>query len=293
MKTISAGDLEIAYHDYGPSDGAPVILLHGFPYDARSYDDVAYHLARKNVRCFVPYLRGYGPTRFLDSNIMRSGQQAALAHDLLAFMDALSVPQAVVGGYDWGGRAACIIAALWPDRVHGLVSCGQGYNIQDISNAWKPAPAAEEARYWYMYYFNTRRGAAGLKQNRKELCQYIWRLWSPTWDFDQRTFEETANSFDNPDFVDIVIHSYRHRFGDVHGDPKFEKIEAKLAEQPSIWVPTVVMQGADDGVDPPSATDLDRQHFLGDYRRVVTKGTGHNFPQEAPVAFADAVLSLL
>ena len=293
MKTISAGDLEIAYHEYGPADGSPVILLHGFPYDARSYDEVAAYLAEKNVRCLVPYLRGYGPTKFLNADTMRSGQQAALANDLLAFMDALSIPQAVVGGYDWGGRAACIVAALWPDRVVGLVSCGQGYNIQDISNAWKPAPAVEEARYWYMYYFNTRRGEAGLKQNRKELCHHIWRLWSPTWNVDQATFDETARSFENPDFVDIVIHSYRHRFGDVDGDPKLDEIEARLANLPEISVPTVVLQGADDGVDPPPTEDLDRSHFTGDYRRVITRGIGHNFPQEAPTTFADAVLSLL
>ncbi|WP_114285151.1 alpha/beta fold hydrolase [Candidatus Halocynthiibacter alkanivorans] len=293
MKTISAGVLEIAYHEYGPPDGSPVILLHGFPYDARSYDDVAGCLAGKNVRCLVPYLRGYGPTRFLNSDTMRSGQQAALASDLLAFMDALSIPQAVLGGYDWGGRAACIVAALWPDRVVGLVSCGKGYNIQDISNAWKPAPAAVEARYWYMYYFNTRRGAEGLKQNRKELCRHIWGLWSPTWNVDQATYDETARSFENPDFADIVIHSYRHRFGDVDGDPQLVELEARLAKQPDISVPTVVLQGADDGVDPPPIEDLDRPHFSGDYRRVITEGIGHNFPQEAPRAFADAVLSLL
>ena len=158
MKTIRAGDLEVAYYDCGPSDGAPVILLHGFPYDTRSYDEVVESLVKVGVRCLVPYLRGYGPTRFLNSDTKRSGQQAALAYDLLAFMDALSIPKAVLGGYDWGGRAACIVAALWPDRVKGLVSCAKGYNIQDISNAWQPASALEEARYWYMYYFNTRRG---------------------------------------------------------------------------------------------------------------------------------------
>jgi len=293
MKTINAGDLEIAYHEYGPSDGSPAILLHGFPYDARSYDEVADYLAQKNVRCLIPYLRGYGPTKFLNDDIVRSGQQAALAYDLLAFMDALSIPKAVLGGYDWGGRAACIVAALWPDRVSGLVSCGQGYNIQDISNACAPAPAVEEARYWYIYYFNTRRGEAGLNQNRKEFCHHIWRLWSPTWNFDQLTFDETARSFENPDFVDIVIHSYRHRLGAVDGDPRLDEIEAKLADQPDITVPTIVMQGADDGVDPPTAEDFDRTKFLGEYRRVVTRGAGHNFPQEAPSVFAEAVFSLL
>jgi len=293
MKSICAGGLEIAYHEYGPSDGPPVILLHGFPYDARSYDEAADNLARKNVRCLVPYLRGFGPTKFLNKDALRSGQQAAIAYDLLAFMDALSISKAVLGGYDWGGRAACIVAALWPNRVRGLVSCGQGYNIQDIANAWKPMTATEEARYWYMYYFNTRRGEAGLRQNRKELCHHIWKLWSPSWNFDQSIFDETVRSFENSDFVDIVIHSYRHRFGDFDGDPRFDEIEAKLADQPDISVPTVVMQGADDGVDPPSVEDFDRAHFTGDYKRVITEGTGHNFPQEAPAAFTDAVFSLL
>lgn len=293
MKSICAGDLEIAYHEYGPSSGTPAILLHGFPYDTKSYDEVADSLVRENVRCLIPYLRGYGPTKFLNDDVFRSGQQAAIAYDLLGFMNALAISKAVLGGYDWGGRAACIVAALWPDRVSGLVSCGKGYNIQDISNAWKPASAAEEARYWYMYYFNTRRGETGLRQNRRELCQHIWELWSPSWNFDQSTFDETARSFENPDFVDIVIHSYRHRFGDIDGDSKFDEIEAKLASQPDISVPTIVMQGADDGVDPPSIDDIDRAHFLGDYKRIIINGTGHNFPQEAPTAFADAVLSLL
>jgi pimeloyl-ACP methyl ester carboxylesterase len=293
MKTIRAGDLEVAYYDCGPSDGAPVILLHGFPYDTRSYDEVVESLVKVGVRCLVPYLRGYGPTRFLNSDTKRSGQQAALAYDLLAFMDALSIPKAVLGGYDWGGRAACIVAALWPDRVKGLVSCAKGYNIQDISNAWQPASALEEARYWYMYYFNTRRGEAGLYQNRKELCRHIWTLWSPTWGFNEATFDKTATSFDNPDFVDIVIHSYRHRFGDVEGDPKFDEIEARIAKQPNIAIPTIVMQGWDDGVDPPSKEDFDGPHFTGHYSRKIAEGVGHNFPQEAPIAFTDAVVSLL
>ncbi len=208
-------------------------------------------------------------------------------------MDALSISKAVLGGYDWGGRAACIVATLWPDRVKGLVSCGKGYNIQNIPNAWMPAPADEEMRYWYMYYFHTRRGEAGLTQNRKELCRHIWEIWSPTWGFDEATYNETAKSFANPDFVDIVIHSYRHRFGGLDGDPKLDEIENKLAEQPHISVPTVVLQGGDDGVDPPSVEDFDRSYFTGKYKRIVTKGVGHNYPQEAPRVFADAVLSLL
>ncbi len=293
LKTIQTADLEIAYYAHGPANGPPVILLHGFPYDPRAYDEVARLLSAKGLRCLVPYLRGYGPTRFLDDQTMRSGQQAALGSDLLAFMDALEIPTAVLGGFDWGGRAACIAAALWPERVSGLVSCGQGYNIQNIASAWRPAPAEEEERYWYQYYFHTKRGEVGLTEQRKELCQHIWKIWSPTWAFDQATYDASAPSFNNPDFVKIVIHSYTHRFGGVAGDPRFDEIEAQLAARPDIPVPTVVLQGRDDGVDPPSEADHDKTHFTGPYRRQVVNGVGHNLPQEAPVAFAEAVLSLV
>lgn len=292
MKTIIAGDLNIAFEEAGPVHGTPVILLHGFPYDIHSYDVVAERLAEQNVRCFIPYLRGYGPTRFIKDETPRSGQQAAIAADLLAFMDALSIPKAVLGGYDWGGRAACIVAALWPERVTGLVSCGQGYNIQDIANAWQPADAETEARFWYQYYFNTRRGEVGLQQNRNALCRHIWDLWSPSWNFDEAIYQTTAVSFENPDFVETVIHSYRHRFGEVAGDPQYDAIENQLATLPAISVPTVVMQGRDDGVDPPPSEDLARRHFSKDYQRIVADGVGHNFPQESPALFAEAILSL-
>jgi len=292
MKAVIAGCLEIHYHEFGPEGGDPVILLHGFPYDAHAYDVVAANLAGQGFRCFVPYLRGYGPTRFLSSDTMRSGQQAALGADLLAFMDALAIRSALLGGYDWGGRAACIVAALWPERVRGLVSCGQGYNIQNIANAWQPAPAVEEARYWYMYYFHTERGRAGLTQNRYDVCRHIWSLWSPSWRFDDDTWSATAPSFDNPDFVEIVLHSYRHRFGAIPGDPKYDGIEESLAAQPSIGVPCVVLQGRDDGVDPPAEEDFDRAHYTGPYERRIIDGTGHNLPQEAPEAFAGAMLTL-
>ncbi len=292
MKSIRAGVLEIAYFESGPEGGQPVILLHGFPYDARAYDAVSSRLATQGFRCLVPFLRGYGPTRFLSPDTMRSGQQGALAADLVAFMDALSIDQALLGGYDWGGRAACIVAALWPERAKGLVSCGQGYNIQDIANAWRPAPPEEEARYWYMYYFNTERGRAGLTENRCDLCRHIWSLWSPSWKFDDATYDATAASFNNPDFVEIVLHSYRHRFGGIPGDPTLDMIEARLAEQPDIKVPCVVLQGQDDGVDPPAAEDFDRPHFKGPYERKIIAGTGHNLPQEAPEGFASAILSL-
>jgi pimeloyl-ACP methyl ester carboxylesterase len=292
MKSISAGVLNIAYFERGPEEGHPVILLHGFPYDARAYDAVSARLASQGFRCLVPFLRDYGPTRFLSLDTMRSGQQAALASDLLAFMDALSIGRALLGGYDWGGRAACILAALWPARVEGLVSCGQGYNIQDIANAWRPAAPEEEVRYWYMYYFNTERGRAGLTMNRLELGRHIWSLWSPTWDFDDATYAKTAASFDNPDFVEITVHSYRHRFGGIPGDPALSEIEEQLAMRPDIRVPCIVLEGKDDGVDPPAAEDFDRSHFKGRYERKIIAGAGHNLPQEAPDAFAAAILFL-
>lgn len=293
MQSITAGDLEIAYLDTGPKHGTPVILLHGFPYDVHAYDEVTALLARDNLRCLVPYLRGYGPTRFLSDQTIRSGQQAALGHDLRAFMDALEIPSAMLGGYDWGGRAACIMAALWPERVQGLVSCGAGYNIQDIANAGRPAPPEQEVRFWYQYYFHTERGVNGLAENRSDLCRHIWELWSPSWGFTPETYAASAPSFDNPDFVEIVIHSYRHRFGGIPGDPRFDGIEAELAKQPKITVPSVVLQGRDDGVDPPAREDHDAPHFTGPYERIVTDGVGHNFPQEAPEVFAKAIRSLL
>lgn len=270
-----------------------MILLHGFPYDVRAFDSVSASLVERGHRCIVPYLRGYGPTQFRSSDTMRSGQQAAIGVDLLELMNALSIKTAFLGGYDWGGRAACIVSALWPERVLGLVSCGQGYNIQDIANAGKPAPAVEEARYWYMYYFHTKRGRAGLTENRRDICRHIWSLWSPSWKFDDATWEASASSFDNPDFVDIVLHSYRHRFGGVQGDPHYDDIEAQLAEQPKITVPSIVLQGRDDGVDPPVESDFDRPNFTGFYDRRIIDGTGHNLPQEAPEAFTSAMFDLI
>lgn len=293
MKTIAAGVLNVAYTETGPSDGPPVILLHGFPYDMHAYDDVATRLAAAGRRCLVPSLRGYGDTRFLMPETPRSGQQAGLGADLLAFMDALAIPAATLAGFDWGGRAACIVAALWPQRAQGLVSCGTGYNIQDIPNAGNPATPEDEYRYWYQYYFHSERGRAGLAANRRDLCRLLWRLWSPLWAFDEATFARTAASFDNPDFVDIVIHSYRHRFGGVWGDPALDAIESRLAAQPDIVVPSMVLQGDHDGVEGPlSAADGDARHFKGFYQRRIMTGIGHNVPQEAPAAFAEAILAL-
>ncbi|MBL6615819.1 MAG: alpha/beta fold hydrolase, partial [Reyranella sp.] len=220
--------LDIAFEEHGPAGGPPVILLHGFPYDVRAYDEVAPPLAADGCRVLVPYLRGYGPTRFLTASTLRSGQQAALGHDLLQFMEKLGIRRAALAGYDWGGRAACIVAALKPERVRCLVSC-TGYNIQNIAASGEPAAAAQEHRFWYQYYFHTERGRTGLSKNRRDICRLLWKLWSPEWSFDDATFETTAASFDNPDFVEVVIQSYRHRYGYAEGDPALNGIEADLA----------------------------------------------------------------
>ncbi|WP_397453315.1 alpha/beta fold hydrolase [Pseudomonas sp. NA-150] len=292
MKSITAGVLDIAYLEVGPAGGAPVVLLHGFPYDVQAYDTVAARLASAGRRCLIPYLRGYGATRFLAPQTLRSGEQAALGADLLAFLDALNIERAVLAGYDWGGRAACIVAALWPERVTGLVSCGIGYNIQNIANAGTPAVPETEHRLWYQYYLHGQRGHAGLTANRESFCRLLWQMWSPTWTFDEPTFDQTATSFANSDFVDVVTHSYRHRFALVDGDPAYQHIENRLAAKPLISVPTVVLEGADDGVNPPKSVDVGARQFTGPYRRQIVSGIGHNFPQESPDIFAEAVLSL-
>jgi pimeloyl-ACP methyl ester carboxylesterase len=291
LKTVVAGALRIAYEEHGPAAGTPVVLLHGFPYDVRAYDGVAPPLAEKGYRAIVPYLRGYGPTRFLSDDAMRSGQQAALAHDLLALMDALAIPRAVLAGYDWGGRAACIVAALWPQRALGLVT-GNGYNVHDIPRSVQPAAPEDEHRMWYQYYFHGERGRAGLAKNRRELCRLLWRLWSPNWNFDDATYERTAASFDNPDFVDVVVHSYRHRFGLVPGDPALEGIEQRLISQPQIAVPTIALDGEGDGVVRAGGARGHARHFSGNYERRAIPLVGHNLPQEAPGEFAQAVLDV-
>jgi pimeloyl-ACP methyl ester carboxylesterase len=292
FKTIGAGVLEVAYLEAGDVGGAPVFLLHGFPYDVHAYDEVRPLLAQAGCRVFTPYLRGYGPTRFRSASTPRSGEQAVLAHDLLALMDALEVKRAVLAGYDWGGRAACIVAALWPQRAMGLVT-GAGYNVHDIPNSHKPAAPEDEHRYWYQYYFHGERGRAGLAQNRYALGKLLWRLWSPNWQFDETTYARTAASFDNPDFVEVVIHSYRHRYGLVPGDPAVQDTERRLEAQPKIGVPTICMDGGADGVRAPEGSAGHERHFSGRYERRVVPRVGHNIPQEAPREFARAVLDLL
>jgi pimeloyl-ACP methyl ester carboxylesterase len=284
--------LKIAYEQHGPATGEAVILLHGFPYSPRAYDEIAPVLAAKGYRVIVPYLRGYGPTRFNSAETLRSGQQAALAQDLLDLMDALNIRQAALCGYDWGGRAACIVAALWPERVRCLVT-GDGYNLQDIPRSTRPRDPETEHRLWYQYYFHTPRGVEGLTENRRALCQLLWTLWSPTWAEGPERYPLSASAFDNPDFVDVVIHSYRHRFMYVEGDPALESIEEALTRQPPINVPTISLCGADDGVGPAAEIDDDIDHFTGHYERRMLAGVGHNIPEEAPEATIRALLDLL
>ena len=290
MPSVCTPTLEIHYEASGPADGPAVVLMHGFPDDVRTWDGVVPALERAGCRVLVPYLRGYGPTRFLDAATPRSGEQAALGSDLLAFLDAAGIGRASLAGYDWGGRACCVVSALWPERVRCLVT-GNGYNIQNIAMALRPASAEAEFRYWYMWYFHTERGRAGLETNRRDICRKLWRLWSPNWQFDNATFEATAASWDNPDFVDVVIQSYRHRHQAAPGDPALAAVEARLAAQPAITVPAVALDGDSDGVDPPRPADRDAAKFTGRYARRLVKA-GHFLPREAPEAFVAALLEM-
>jgi pimeloyl-ACP methyl ester carboxylesterase len=260
---------------------------HGFPYDPHAYGAASVLLAEVGARVIVPFLRGYGPNRFLSAETPRSGEQAALGADLLALMDALGIERAVLGGYDWGGRAACVVAALWPERAAALVS-GNSYNIQNIARVTEPAAPETEAAFWYQYYFHSERGRQGLERDRRGIARLLWRMWSPKWRFEEVTFARSAAAFDNPDFVDVVIHSYRHRFGLVPGDPAYAAIVARLAAQPPITVPTITIDGDTDGVNPGTAHHAAK--FTGPYEYRVFHDAGHNLPQERPEAWAQAVL---
>jgi pimeloyl-ACP methyl ester carboxylesterase len=292
LRHVDAGVLDIAYYQAGPADGPAVLLLHGFPYDIHSYVDVAPDLAAQGCRTIVPYLRGYGPTRFRDAATPRSGEQAALGADLMALMDALHIQRAVFAGYDWGGRAACVGAALWPERCAGLVSLNS-YNIQDIARAMVPASAEREVAFWYQYYFQLERGRAGLAANRREIAKILWQQWSPTWAFDEATFERSAAAFDNPDYVDVVIHSYRHRYGLAEGDPQYAGLQQRLAAQPAISAPAITLDGAGDGVFPANDGSATAAKFTGPRSHRVIPRAGHNLPQEEPEAFAAAVMELV
>jgi pimeloyl-ACP methyl ester carboxylesterase len=289
---VTAGVLDVALFEAGPAEGTPVFLMHGFPYDIHTYAEVVPSLVAKGCKVYVPYLRGFGPTKFISDTTPRSGEQAALGADLLALMDALNVKQATLAGYDWGGRAACVVAALWPERCTGLVSFNS-YNIQNIAKAMVPDTAANEHSLWYQYYFHSERGRAGLAKDRRGVCRLLWQLWSPTWKFDEATFERSAKAFDNTDFVDVVIQSYRHRFALAEGDPAYLDIERRLAAQPVIAVPTITFDGADDGVRPPALATQHGHLFSGPRSHRLVPGVGHNMPQEVPEIFANAVLELI
>ena len=288
---IRAGVLEVAYDRVGDPSGRSVVLMHGFPYDPRSYDDVARLLAQSGYDVVVPYLRGFGPTRFVDAGTMRSGEQAAIGHDLRELILALELNDPIVAGYDWGGRAACVVAALWPELVSGLVSVS-GYLVQDIEAAVStPVLPHLEKRYWYQYYLHSERGRAGLAAYRAEIAQTLWTDWSPTWRFGDSEFAATAPSFDNPDFVDVSVHSYRHRYGIEAGDAAYAETQELLTRQPAITVPTVVIDPTEDTVASLYGRTDHTAHFtdLIDVRQVEC---GHNPPQELPGQFADAVMTL-
>lgn len=289
-RRVRAGVLDVAYLEAGPVDGWPVVLVHGFPYDALCYVEAAEILARQGARVVMPWMRGYGETRFLSGETPRSGQQGAFGADLLALLDALGLDRAMVGGFDWGGRAACVVAALWPERVDALISVA-GYNILDPARAGRPLDPDIERRLWYVWYLHSERGRAGLAEHREDFCRLLWRLWSPGWAFSEDMFARSAAAFANPDFVEVVTHSYRHRHGLVGGDPAYAGIEARLAALPPIAVPTMIIESGDDGLVPPAYFADSSKHFSGIWRRRVFVEAGHNPPQEDPRAFADAVLA--
>jgi pimeloyl-ACP methyl ester carboxylesterase len=290
--TVRTPILEIGYDAYGAATGFPIVLLHGFPDDVHAWDAVAPPLAAAGYRVLVPYLRGYGPTRFLSDTAPRMAQQAAIAQDLMDFMDALGLTQMALSGYDWGGRAACLTAILAPERVRALVTIG-GYNVQNTLAAPHAEPAVDARAHWYQWYFNTEQGRVGLEQNRHAICRLLWEEWSPTWQFDDATYNLTAPAFDNADFVPIVIHSYRHRHGNAPGDPRFDAIERHLATRPPITVPTIVLHGADDMVSPPRRSESHMALFPAGTPRHVIAGAGHFMPREKPAAVVDALLTLL
>jgi pimeloyl-ACP methyl ester carboxylesterase len=289
LKHVKAGLLDVAYAEVGPADGPVVILLHGWPYDIHSYTDVAPALAKQGYRVLIPYARGYGDTRFLSAKTVRNGQPAALASDLIDFMDALHIKQAVLGGYDWGARTADIVAALWPERVKALVAVS-GYLIGNQDAGKAPLPPAAELQWWYQFYFATERGRLGYEKNTHDFAKLIWKLASPQWNFDDATYNRSAAALQNPDHVAVSIFNYRWRLGLVKGEAKYDALEKKLATSPSISVPTITMEGDANGAPHPPA-EAYAKRFTGKYEyRLISGGVGHNLPQEAPQAFAQAVI---
>ncbi len=291
VEQVDAGALSVGYVEAGPPDGPVALLLHGWPYDIHAFADVVPRLADAGYRVLVPHLRGYGTTRFLDDAAVRNGEQAALGVDAIAFLDAVGATTAVVAGFDWGARTACILAALWPERCDGLVSVS-GYLIGSQAAGRKPLPPAAEQSWWYQYYFATERGREGYEQNRREFARLIWRTASPTWAFDDATFERSAASLDSPDHVAITIHNYRWRLGVAEGEAQYEDLERRLATAPTIGVPTITLEGDANGAPHPEPAQYTGK-FTGPYtHRTIEGGIGHNLPQEAPEAFADAVLAV-
>ena len=288
VRHVLTETLDVAYVEDGPPDGAPVVLLHGFPYDIHSYVDVAPLLAAAGFRVVVPFLRGHGSTLFRDPDRPRSGQQAALGVDVIELLDALGIPRAIFAGYDWGGRAACVAAALWPQRCEGLVSVN-GYLIQDIARAMAPLSPELEAGFWYFFYFLTDRGRAGLTAYRREIAQVIWRRNSPAWQFQDAVLRRATAAFDNPDYVDVVLHSYRHRLGQAPGDPCYDEVERRLATLPTITVPTVTLDGQADGNFPATDGAAAATHLSGPHHHRQVPAAGHNLPQEAPGEFVAAI----
>jgi pimeloyl-ACP methyl ester carboxylesterase len=291
LKQMEAGLLNVGYAEAGPANGLAVILLHGWPYDIHSFVDVAPPLASAGYRVIVPYLRGYGTTRFLSSDTLRNGQPSVVALDIIALMDALKIQKATIGGFDWGGRTADIIAALWPERCNALVSVS-GYLLASQESQKMPLPPKAELQWWYQYYFATERGRAGYDKYRHDFSKLIWQIASPKWDFDDATFDRSAASFDNPDHVAIVIHNYRFRLDLAEGEPKYDSLEKRLAKAPDITVPTITLEGDANGAphaDPSSYA----KKFSGKYaHRTIKGGIGHNLPQEAPQAFAEAIVDV-
>jgi pimeloyl-ACP methyl ester carboxylesterase len=291
LKQINAGLLNVGYVDVGPADGKPVILLHGWPYDIYAFVDVAPLLASAGFRVIVPYLRGYGTTTFLSDTTVRNGQPSAVATDIIALMDALKIEKATLAGFDWGARTADIMAALWPERCTALVSVS-GYLIGSQEAGKMPLPPSAELQWWYQFYFATERGRAGYEKYRREFSKLIWQLASPKWNFDDATFERSAKAFDNPDHVPVVIHNYRWRLGLAQGEARYDDLEARLAKGPVIGVPTITMEGDANGAPHPEPAAYAKM-FSGKYsHRTITGGIGHNLPQEAPQAFADAVIDV-
>ena len=291
LRQIEAGVLSVGYAEVGPHDGPVVILLHGWPYDIHSYVDVAPHLAAAGYRVIVPHTRGHGTTRFLSDKTFRNGQQSAVALDTIALMDALRIDKAVLAGYDWGSRTACVIAALWPERCKAIVSAN-GYIINNLEFNKRPLPPNAEHAWWYQFYFATERGKAGLEAHRRDLAKVIWKENSPKWNFDDATFDRTAASFDNPDYVAIVIHNYRWRLSLAAGEPQYDSLEKRLATGPAITVPAITIDGDSNGVAPATDGSTYAKRFTGKYAHRIVKGAGHNLPQEAPKAFADAVIEV-